>query len=85
MFRGHCLDWRRIVGLSDGPETVVSCDDQRQVSDAWRCQLGPRTPEDLARSRRARWKHVLYSAAAEAERQRARQLLRDSLELLKRL
>lgn len=45
---------------------------------------GPRTPEGLARSRRARWKHGLYSAAEQAERQRARQLLRDSFELLKR-
>ena len=46
---------------------------------------GPRTPEGLARSRRARWKHGLYSAAVKAERQHVRQLLRDSLELLKRL
>jgi hypothetical protein len=46
---------------------------------------GPRTPEGLARSRRARWKHGLYSAAAEAERKRTRQLIRDSLELLKQL
>jgi hypothetical protein len=46
---------------------------------------GPRTPQGLARSRLARWKHGLYSAAERADRQRARQLLRDSLELLKRL
>jgi hypothetical protein len=46
---------------------------------------GPRTPEVLARSRRARWKHGLYSAAAEAQRQQTRQLIRDSLELLKQL
>src|SRR5712692_2539533 len=44
---------------------------------------GPRTSQGRARSQRARWKHGLYSAAEEAERQRARQLLRDSLELLK--
>ena len=46
---------------------------------------GPRTPEGLACSQRARWKHGLYSAASEAERQLTRQLVRDSLDLLKQL
>jgi hypothetical protein len=46
---------------------------------------GPRTPAGLARSKRARWKHGLYSAVTVAERRRARELLRESLELLKRL
>jgi hypothetical protein len=43
---------------------------------------GPRTAEGLARSKRARWKHGLYSAEARAEQQRARELLRQSRELL---
>lgn len=46
---------------------------------------GPRTPQGLARSRRARWKHGLYSAEAEAQREQTRQLIRDSLALLKHL
>jgi len=33
---------------------------------------GPRTPEGLERSRRARWKHGRYSREAKAERQRVR-------------
>jgi hypothetical protein len=46
---------------------------------------GPRTAEGLARSRRARWKHGLYSAEALAEHKRARELLTQSRELLKQL
>jgi hypothetical protein len=46
---------------------------------------GPRTPEGLARSRRARWKHGLYSAAALAEQKRARELVTQSRELLKQM
>ena len=34
---------------------------------------GPRTAEGLARSRRARWKHGLYSAEARAEQKRTRE------------
>lgn len=45
---------------------------------------GPRTPEGLATSRRARWKHGLYSAEATGENKRVRQLIRESRELLKR-
>jgi len=33
---------------------------------------GPRTPEGLERSRRARWKHGRYSREAKTERQRVR-------------
>ena len=33
---------------------------------------GPRTPEGLERSRRARWKHGRYSREAKTERQRLR-------------
>ena len=46
---------------------------------------GPRTAEGLARSRRARWKHGLYSAEARAEHKRARELLTQSRELLKQM
>jgi hypothetical protein len=44
-----------------------------------RCRLhggkstGPRTPEDLERSRRANWKHGRYSAAAIVERRRRKE------------
>ena len=46
---------------------------------------GPRTAERLARSRRAHWKHGLYSAEARAEQKRARDLLTRSRELLKQM
>jgi hypothetical protein len=46
---------------------------------------GPRSPEGLARSRRARWKYGPYSAEALAERKRVRELLTQSRELLKQM
>jgi hypothetical protein len=46
---------------------------------------GPRTAEGLAWSRRARWKHGLYSAEALAEQKRVRELLAQSRELLKQM
>jgi hypothetical protein len=46
---------------------------------------GPRTAEGLARSKRARWKHGLYSAEALAEQKRVRDLLAQSRELLKQM
>jgi len=46
---------------------------------------GPRIAEGLARSRRARWKHGLYSAKALAEQKRVRELLSQSRELLKQM
>jgi hypothetical protein len=46
---------------------------------------GPRTPEGLARSRRARWKHGLYSAEAKAEARFFRQRITKAEDLLKRL
>jgi hypothetical protein len=45
---------------------------------------GPRTPEGLARSRRANWKHGYYSADAVAERARARAAVRELRALLQR-
>jgi hypothetical protein len=45
---------------------------------------GPRTPEGLERSRRANWKHGLYSAKAKAAQRSLRQLLEDSGDLLRR-
>jgi hypothetical protein len=44
---------------------------------------GTRTAEGRERSKRARWKHGLYSAAALAEQKRVRELLAQSRELLK--
>ena len=44
---------------------------------------GPRTAEGLARSKRARWKHGLYSAEAREEMARFRELLRECKELEK--
>jgi hypothetical protein len=45
----------------------------------------PRTPEGLARSKKANWKHGLYSLNAKAERRFMRQLLEDSRKLLQEL
>ena len=46
---------------------------------------GPRTPEGLERSRKANWKHGLYSAESIAERKFIRQLLRNSRETLEQV
>lgn len=46
---------------------------------------GPRTPEGLARSRRARWKHGHRSAAARIERAAYRALCADFTALLRTL
>ncbi len=43
---------------------------------------GPRTAEGLARSRRARWEHGLYSAEALAEQKRERELMIQSRKFL---
>ena len=43
---------------------------------------GPRTPEGLERSRKANWKHGLYSAESIAARRYMNQLLRDSREVI---
>ncbi len=46
---------------------------------------GPRTPEGLARSRKANWKHGMYSAEAIEQRLRMRELIRMSNELTRRM
>jgi len=46
---------------------------------------GPRTPEGLERSRKANFKHGLYSAESMAERKFIRQLLRNSRETLEQV
>jgi hypothetical protein len=58
---------------------------REHVIGAHKDGTGPRTAEGLARSRRARWKHGLYSAETRAEQKLARALLQQSRELLKRL
>jgi hypothetical protein len=45
---------------------------------------GPRTLEGLARSRKANWKHGLYSAEVKAERRCLRRVLEESGALLRR-
>jgi hypothetical protein len=46
---------------------------------------GPRTPEGLERSRKARWIHGRYSAGVLAERARARAAMREFAKLLRTL
>jgi hypothetical protein len=54
-----------------------------------RCRLhggkstGPRTPEGLERSRKANWKHGVYSAEMLALRREVQALLRGSRAVLK--
>ena len=43
---------------------------------------GPRTPEGLARSRKARWKHGFYSREVIAERRMIRKFMRGCREFL---
>jgi len=56
-----------------------------------RCRLhggkstGPRTPEGLERSRKANWKHGLYSAQMIELRRRVQALLRGSRAMLKQV
>src|SRR6478672_4571503 len=56
-----------------------------------RCRLhggrstGPRTAEGLQRCGTANWKHGFYGKQALAERQRVRELVRSSMELLREI
>ncbi|MDZ7697626.1 MAG: HGGxSTG domain-containing protein [Deltaproteobacteria bacterium] len=56
-----------------------------------RCRLhggkstGPKTPEGLARSRQANWKHGFYSVEAVEERRFIRALLRENRDLIARM
>jgi hypothetical protein len=56
-----------------------------------RCRLhgglstGPKTAAGKERSRTARWKHGRHSAAARAERESVRHLMRQCREMLKKL
>ena len=55
-------------------------------SERWRLHggksTGPRTPEGLARSRRASWEHGFFSAGAIATRREARASLNAPRELV---
>ena len=46
---------------------------------------GPRTPEGLARSKKANWKHGFYSEEMAADRRFIRSLLRESQELVEKI
>jgi hypothetical protein len=72
------------TGTSREPRfRCLCCDSPQQLhGDA---STGPRTAEGLARSKRARWNHGLYSTEALAEQKRVRDLLIQSRELLKQM
>jgi hypothetical protein len=73
------------------PRGALCMIDEPRAMANGRCRMhggastGPRTPEGLARSRRARWKHGLYSGEARAEQKLVRNLLRQSQEVLDRM
>ena len=46
---------------------------------------GPRTPEGLARSRRANWKHGFYSREAVEIKRRMKEFLKDCLEFMQKM
>lgn len=46
---------------------------------------GPRTPEGLAKSKKANWKHGFYSEEMAADRRFIRALLRESQELVEKI
>jgi hypothetical protein len=64
-------------------ESATGLNGRRKMPHVRGASTGPRTAEGLARSPRARWKHGQYSAAAQAEQKRVRELLAQSRELLK--
>ena len=87
-------DWRAALETANAAKR---CGAKRRGSDGLLCQqpamangrcrlhggksTGPRTPEGLKRSRRARWRHGSYSAQAKAERAEAQVNLRQLQEL----
>jgi hypothetical protein len=89
----HVPDWQTALAEA---ESAARCGAKSRRSGSpceqpampnGRCRLhggkstGPRTPEGLMRSRRARWKHGYYSAEAKAERADARATMRQLREL----
>jgi hypothetical protein len=81
------MSWPRLPSGRPSAHNLVS---QFPESRFWTrmhgsTSTGPRTTEGMERSRRARWKHGLYSAAALAEQKRVRELLAQSRELLKQM
>ena len=64
------------VALEDAASQLSAMTNGRCRMDGG-VSTGPRTAEGLARSRRARWKHGLYSAGARAEQKLARELLQQ--------
>ena len=89
----HALKWKRVASAHEAPRcgaktrTLRTC-----LSPAMgngRCRMhggastGPRTACGMERSRRARWEHGHYSAAAKAERRAARSELMDLRELVR--
>jgi hypothetical protein len=84
---GRRPKFRPQVRSQDSPGTAC----QSPAMANGRCRMhggastGPRTADGLERSRRARWKHGLYSAEALAEQKRVRELLAQGRELLKQM
>jgi hypothetical protein len=84
----HASGWRAHLDLA---HAAPRCGAKRRdggackspaVTNRLRCRMhgglstGPRTPEGLERSRKARWQHGLHSADAKAARAEGRQAVR---------
>lgn len=74
-----------------GARTRLGKECQAPAMPNGRCRMhggsstGPRTPEGLARSQQARWKHGLYSAQAKEEARLFRRRIREVENILNRL
>ena len=83
----RCGDLRKSLRCGARTRSGTSC--RGPAMSNGRCRMhggvstGPLTLEGLERSRRAKWKHGLYSAEAKAEQRLLRDFLRDTLRLLR--
>ena len=94
--RPHALGWRAHL---DKAHAAPRCGAKRRDGGSClspgmpngRCRMhggkstGPRTPEGLERSRKARWRHGYYSAEAKATRRESRALIQALRYMIERL
>ena len=82
VFKQMIREWALMNESSKHPRAYVLV---MEGLHARRVITGSRIAEGPARSRRARWKHGLYSAKARADQKRAHELLIQSREFLEQM